>query len=261
MAQVVKLAQPGYDVKTAGDENLIYSSEWPIPKIYLQNNTTIPDVTKSFTITTHDLQFPPFFWFFSNSTIGGWLNSGAVLNQNRSEFFGPTANGTISINENNLIYTPTTGTTGSLNLYYYIFALDLSKQYIAPIIKVGSISGGDSQNFVFKLAKEGKNVSSNNLDDFVIHSRARTPLIHSVNPSQGVTKSFTVTHKLGYNPIFFGFTKVNGYYTMIATGSGGSSNFTSTDQIIQFNDTGGKEITIVILKDPFDIDYTVQVNI
>jgi hypothetical protein len=259
---VVKLAQPGYDVKTAGDENLIYSSLWPLLKIYKQDKFTVSDVTQITTIAEHDLNFPAMFWFFSNATIDKWLGTGTMANERRSEFFGPIgANASIKVNENKLVYEPGGFATGSLNLYYYIFGIDLTKQFTAPIIKVGAQSAGRATGRVFKLAKEGKSMDSNDLSDFVVHSKARSPLLHSVNPSPGVVKTFTVEHNLGYNPMFFGYVRTDGYYTLIATGTGGSSNFTATENTVTFNDTGGKEITIVILKDPFLIDYTVQVNV
>lgn len=258
---VIKLAQPGYDVKTAGDENLIYNSNWPLPKIYKQGPVTIPDSTQNFTLTTHDLQYPAFFWFFSNASVDAYQGFGSIVNQRRSEFFGPTNSGTVGIDGGKLQFSAVGSMSGPLNLYYYIFALDLTKQYTAPIIKVGSVAGASDNNFVFKLAKDGKSVHSNNLDDFVIHSWARTPLIHSVNPSGGVTKSFIVNHNLGYTPMFFGYVKTNGLYTLLATGQGGSSSLQADEQTVTFTDTGGQELTIVVLKDPFVLDYSVRINI
>lgn len=257
---VIKLAQPGYDVKTAGDENLIYNSNWPLLKEYKYDTASF-NVTQSNVITTHDLGFYPMFWFFSNSTINGWENSGPVNIGRRSEFFGPSAGGTISITDSKLLYTPSLPTTGTLRIYYYIFAIDLTKQFTAPIIKVGAVRGGEDSGFVFKIAKDTKDVSSTDLQDFIIHSRARSPLIHSVNPSGAVVKSFTVNHNLGYLPMFFGYTKGANGYSLIATGQGGSSNFQSDENSVTFSDSGGKEVTIVILKDPFLSDYSVQVTV
>ncbi len=262
MGNVIKLAQQGYDVRTCGDENLIYSSEWPLFKIYKQDSATVKDVTQTTTVATHDLGFPPVFWYFSNATINKWLGTGTMTNERRAEFFGPIGSAaSIKINDSKLVYESGGFATGNLNLYYYIFGLDLTKQYTAPIIRVGA-QPGEQGNRVFKIAKEGKSVSSDDLRDFVIHSRARSPMVHSVNPSGTIVKTFIVTHDLGYNPMFFGYTKgTDGYYTLIPTGTGGSSNFTSTDKTVTFNDTGGKEITIVILKDPFIIDQSVVVSV
>jgi hypothetical protein len=259
---VIKLAQPGYDVKTAGDENLIYSSLWPLLKIYKQDSYTVSDVSQTSVITDHDLNFVPFFWFFTNNSTSAYQGNVTHALERRSEFFGPGGDG-IRIYGNKLTFTPSTGNlTGSLKLYYYIFGLDITKQYTAPIVKVGDVRGGSDQKHVFKLAKSGKDIRSNNLDDYVIHSRARSPLIHSVNPTGGAVTNFTVTHNLGYIPMFFPYTKnSDGSYSLTATGQGGASSFLSNENTITFQGSAAKELSIVILKDPFLIDYTVSVNI
>src|SRR3990167_334354 len=101
MARVIKLAQPGHDVKTAGDENLIYSSGWPLLPIVKQGSFSIDNVTKDYTIAEHNLGYFPAFWFFANSPTTAWSN-GAIGTQERSEFFGPIGLSTIKINENKL---------------------------------------------------------------------------------------------------------------------------------------------------------------
>lgn len=260
---VVKLAQPGYDVKTAGDENLIYSSKWPLLEIYMQDTATF-DVTKSSILARHDLQFPPVFWYFANTPETAWENFGAITQARRAEFFGPIGDGSLGMDASKLFYTPNSFplTSGTARLYFYIFALDLSKQYNAPIIKVGAVSGGNNNNFAFKIAKNGKDVSSNDLSDFILHSRARSPLIHSVNPSPGVVKSFVINHNLGYVPMFFPYQKnANGSYTLLPTGQGGADSLLSDINNIIFTSAAGKELTIVVLKDPFLIDNSIRVNI
>lgn len=259
---VVKLAQPGFDVLTAGDENLIYSSKWPLLEIYKQDTATLI-ANQNSVITTHDLGFPPVFFYFANVPESAWQNFGPVGFKRRAEFFGTIGGGTLGCDEGQITHTRQAGgsTTGQVQFYYYIFALDLSVQYDAPIIKVGSISGGNDGDFVFKIAKEGKDVDSNDLSDFVLHSRARSPLIHSVNPTPGAVKDFVVRHNLGYNPMFFAYQKLNGKYTMIPTGVGGTTSLSSDENKITFQDSGAKELSIVILKDPFLIDYSVRVNV
>lgn len=262
---VIKLAQPGYDVHTAGDENLIYNSNWPLLKEFTQGSYKTSEIGVVNTVAEHSLGYVPFFWYFANTPIGAWQNSGSAGQTNRSEFMGYIGDGSMEISAKALSFQPVSaspGVTGKSQLYYYIFALDITKQYTAPIIKVGAVSGPRDKDHVFKIAKEGKDVSSDNLFDFVVHSRARSPLIHSVNPSPGVVKSFTVEHGLGYLPMFFGFEKTaRGTYKSMLTGQGGSSSFQNNENTIAFADSGGKEITIVILKDPFLIDYTVSVAI
>lgn len=260
---VIKVAQPGYDVKTTGDENLIYSSEWPLLKIYKDSYFKVSDVSQTTVIADHDLGFVPVFWYFSNTALSAWSNSGVLTQESRSEFFGPDGPGTISVNSTSLKYNGGSGgATGSLPLHYYLFTLDLTKQYKAPIIKVGSVGGlGDNKN-VFKLAKPTKDINSNNLEDFIIHSRARSPMIHSVNPSNGGTSSFIVEHNLGYSPMFFGYLKnTDGSYSLIPSGQGGSSSLKSSEKTVTYTSATADEISIVILKDPFVLDYSIRISI
>lgn len=266
---VVKLAQPGFDVKTAGDENLIYNSNWPLLKIYKQGQWIASNTAGSPTIATHDLGFIPMYWVFSNLPLTGYDNISTAAD-NRAEFFGPTMFPP-RIYANKLKYQDSgiaSLSAGYQSLYYYIFALDLTKQFTAPVIKVGAV-GGKAKKSVFKIAKPTKDVNSSSLEDFVIHSKTRSPLIHSVNPGiineplGAAGYGFTVYHNLGYNPMFFGYLKNDdGSYNQVATGSGGSTIFQADEQKIRFQQaTSGQGISIVILKDPFTVDYSVSVSI
>lgn len=259
---VIKLAQPGFDVKTVGDENLIYSSKWPLLPIYKQDSVTFDCSQLDVTLATHDLGFPPVFWYFSNNTIAAWENSGVIQQGRRSEIFGPIGGGTLAVNEKRLFYTSSFPfMSGTSQLYFYIFALDLSVQYNAPIIKTGAVTGGNDGGFVFKIAKPNKNINSHDLSDFVLHSRARSPLIHSINPSPGTVTQFVVNHNLGYEPMFLAYIKVGGAYQFLQSGQGSAGSLLADTKNITFNDSSGKELTIVVLKDPFLLEYSRRVNI
>lgn len=261
---VVKLAQPGYDVKTAGDENLIYNSNWPVLKIYQSGPFQTRNIAVQQSIADHDLGFTPVFWYFANTPINLWANTGTASQEARSEFMGPLGDGVLEIDSKSLTYVPNSafpGVTGPAALYYYLFALDIAKQYTAPIIKLGDIQGARGSR-VFKIAKPGKDITSDDLFDFILHSRARSPMVHSVNPTPGTVKSFTVDHNLTYLPMFFAFEKTaRGSYKTLYTGQGGSSSIQSSETQVIFNDSGGKEITIVVLKDPFSAAITIGVDV
>ena len=263
--RAVKLAQPGYDVKTTGDENLIYSSRWPLLPIYKQGSMTV-DISQDTVLTEHDLGYPAAYWIFVGATPPVY-SSLDVEPREISEFnTGVLAEGAIGVDNNKLIFkapaVPPTQ-TGKVNLYYYLFALDLTKQYNAPIIKVGSVAGGGGSR-VFKIAKPHKSIRSSRLEDFIIHSKARSPLIHSVNPGKVTGGEFKVTHGLGYNPLFFAYTYntyIANMYTLLPTGSGGSSILTADNETITFSEAGNRTMSIVVLKDPFDIEYSVRVDV
>ena len=63
--------------------------------------------------------------------------------------------------------------------------------------------------------------------------------------------------------MFFGYSKnTDGSYELLPTGSGGSNSFTTDDNKVRFTETSdGRELSIVILKDPFLIEQSVSVSI
>lgn len=277
MAKVIRLAQPGYDVKTAGDENLIYSSEWPLLPIYQQGSFTIQDVSQPVTITNHNLGYVPAFWWFSNQDITAWeAGSGTSFPQDtRSEFKG-AAGGYIGINETKLQFVPQDPVAfenGSMKIYYYIFTTKLTDQFTAPISNAGQGVVGGQGTRVFKLAKPGKSVKSNNLSDFVIHSDCRSPLVHSVNPGTlqpqaGLLgNSFQANHNLGYIPMFMCYVQnfggqESGFYELVPSGTSGSTKLQASPSFINYqNGIAGQAISILVLKDPFIVSYSRSVSV
>ncbi len=194
------------------------------------------------------------FWDFTNFTNTFNLPASNVFFSN-----------TFSVNERYLRYTkPLTPASGPIRGVVQLFTLDLSKLFIAPVVKIGGTDGNPGSR-KFKLAKEGKSIHSTRLRDFVITTDARSPLIHSVSPGKVQAgggdiygTGFTVEHNLGYVPLSFGYSKgSDGYYSLLASGGGGSTRFASTSTKIIFGESSaGRELTIVIMKDPFDAQQT-----
>lgn len=267
---VVKLAQSGYDASTTGDENLVYSSSWPLLKIYKHGTVSFTgNVTdNNSAVTTHDLGYVPAFWIFSNSDIQEWLASGSRQAERRSEFNGPNGQ-SVGISADRLSAIPplTLGTT-TLKYEWYIFALDITKDYRAPKIKSGGVIGPRNLKTVFKLAKDNKDINSHRLEDYVVHSACRSPLVHAVVPFQlGFQQKFTYVHELGYKPMFFAYANgpgVNGtnYWMMLFT-AGSVFGFSVDDQKIQFTApfSSTNNYSLVVLKDPFNISNIIQVDI
>lgn len=270
---VVKLAQPGFDVKTTGDENLIYNSNWPLLKTYKSGNVTISDWSVHSTpVISHDLGYVPAFWYFANTTLESEV-SGVPVIANRSEFNGPVRFFP-GITDSKLVFDIQDGAgQGVVKFQYYIFALDITKPYTAPQIKVGEQGGGRGDT-VFKLALPGKDANSTALEDFVVHSDARSPLIHAVFPGKTVADSsvsgfgFSFTHGLGYIPMFFAYVKTGVFGVDNATTDswllmpvGGSVlGFTVNEQTISFSTVAPDvEVSLVILKDPFNINQLTSV--
>lgn len=264
---VVKLAQPGYDVHTASDENLIFSSEWPLLKIYKQGPFKLTaDGFSQNVLAEHNLGYVPMFMYFGNNIINNWLDNTtpefltATIGE-RSEFNGPTQY-IPQIDTKTLIFNPGSDFKGPVQLQYIIFALDLTTPYTAPAVKLGKQPQGAAPSTVFKIAKPGKSASSHNLEDFSIHSHCRSPLVHAVAPmTTKVDSTFsggwgaTYYHNLGYVPIFFTYIQ-NGRYWYPQ-----NSSSQADEQKITFNAASEINLSVVVLKDPFEIDYSVQVNL
>lgn len=199
MAQVLKIAKSGYDVKTAGDVDLAFSSQWPSLPIAAEINTNQfagnalianPTVIN----IPHNLGFPPF-------TIGWTVVNG------RSQTLFPDVDAT------NIYFNssfPNPSTFGYCN--FKCFNLDLTKDVDYPFALPPSPgrTGPVKSSKVFKLAKPHKDISSTDLRDYLIHSRCQSPQILAVkigNNSNGGTLSYT--SPLGYTSWVFGYVKGN----------------------------------------------------
>lgn len=271
---VVKLAQPGFDVKTAGDANLIYNSNWPTLKIYKQGVCTINDTPGEQTIVKHDLGITPFFWWYTDDAITNW--SASVTNNtkdNRSEFSGFLEPTIITDSTQIRAHTVNPLFTGAIDIYYYLFALDLTTDYTAPSISLSLQSQSSGGSSVFKIAKQGKDISSSHLEDYVIHSAARSPMVHMVKTLQSHADPTSpsgfadyVNHGLPYTPITFFFQRVaegvpNGY-VRLAAGSQSTPFFKVDDQKVTYlSSSANTHATVVILKDPFIIDNVIKLKI
>lgn len=235
----LKLSQRGIDVKHAGDQDLIFSGDFPMLK---EEATGVVDTSKyggtGYSILyEHNLNYVPFF---------------LINDQNDEMVFGTSSFG---VDKHNL-YIPN-GLTG--NYRWSIYRLDLYTNYTAPIISTSLESVGTvSDSFVMKFAKKGKDVESDDLRDFTIHSRARSPLIHKVDHQQWTSDNTVhgVPVDLPYNPIVFGFATLTldgRTYGLIGGGQATPRLNRETGKDVQITSSGlaNTDTSIVIMKDPF----------
>lgn len=271
MTKVVKLAQPGFDVRTAGDESLIYSSEWPILKITHHGRATFTNFANNQTIINHNLGYVPFFMFFANNRINDWNNNPPYIVHERSEYFGPPGVFNVGADENRLIFFhDSPSDTGTIEFYYYIFALNLLEDFIAPSFRVGGQPSGGSGGTAFKLALPNKETDSGDLRDFAVHSDARSLMVHSVQSKKptvinAVSEKSVFQHGLGYKPMVFVFHKGPDATKAVASSFDGTTGTTVTNEdvtvlgdLLTFPE---RRDIVVILKDPFNVDYRVNIAV
>jgi len=233
----IKVSQVGWDVETAGDSNIYFSSEYPWLKIGL-TNIIILDSNGSITIN-HDFAYPPF---------------SVAYNDNASD-----ANGSYS----SLIIGTSSSLTVVFNgmpntkIRYYIFRLPLNKSFISSTTHLLPVTQGTpDHNNGIKFAKEGKDITSNDLRDYTIHSGTKSPLIHKViyeplgilpdGNYQGI-KGLEWINDLIYSPIYFAFIVKNNVFTPL-------NSIAQTIPKINFDGIDGGFIRGIVINDDNSTD-------
>ncbi len=185
----MKVSQSGYDVKTCGDKQLLFSSSFPTLKIFKQGK-----VKGNFPIEIeHNLGYQPVFTVYDNNTTG--------------QSFRQFGYNECYVTNKKLVIDQMSGT-----FYYYIF---LNK--IDDIIKPETISettmpfkkGG---SYGFKISQEKSDIQRDNVKDFVLHSGYPQHIIHLQNSlNTPITADYSFEHNLGYKPMHWGFV----YYSNV----------------------------------------------
>lgn len=252
-----KGSAPGFDVLTAVDYLLQFSSSWPLLKIHAGGSATITRNATPQTIYTHNLGYPALYFILD----AGLFESAAGV------VWG------IGINGTNLGYDGSNPVGGSFSFYYYICRLPLDQNFIATQIAGSSTATASDQDFGFKVTKPSKDIDSTDMRDYSLHSSSRSLLIHQVDTgittNNGTDFVKTTTHGLGYVPHGFSFMRpstntagkdTSRYYIVPSADSGVASASYSIDSstLSMRADntiyTSAPTATSVILKDPFNKD-------
>lgn len=247
----IKVSQRGFDVKTAADYQMVFSSSWPLLKIHSQGSFTINDTTQDVTIATHNLGYVPMFWVFDTSA---WQDP---LDANRSKIASPSESSYLAMNSTDLKWQGLTraggGSPGTLTGYYFIFRYDLLTTFTAPIFQSSGATIGAVGDYGLKASLSGKSINSADLRDYSVHSSARSPMIHMTG-NYALTASQTITHNLGYPPMFFVYVKQDlwgdGRYQMANTADDSSISATNTTLTITMLLGGTGTVAYAIFKDP-----------
>lgn len=246
----IKLTQTGHDVKTAGDADLIFSSSWPNLKIVFQGKFEFSASKSPLTLLKHNLGYVPAFIAYTINADGTYEIFREIVSADTKNIYWAAGGGA--------------QIPFRVAVALIVFELDIEKNFKSPQVNLGNSStSSTSRDIGIKLTKETKDTSSNDLRDYLIHSATRAPMVHSVTnqlavePGEGFGfKDSTLILDLPYNPIFFGYVQnvggfITGEYTLVNNFAG----IVATDKIIRFTLVPqGSKISLVVLKDPFNID-------
>jgi hypothetical protein len=244
----IKVSRKGYDVKTCADQELVFSSSWPTLKIFDQGSFTIADTTQDVTLKNHALGYYPLYLVFVDRIDPSEPATGPhVATTGTSQFIG--------VDSSNLKWWGATrgAGAGTISGRYYIYHYNMITDYTAPIISTAdTLQGSELDDYGIKETVDGASTSSTDLREFSIHSGTRKLLIHrtgygSLGVGGGVV---TITHSLGYEPMFMMFAKIQGYtyYQMVfgADDSAVDSNTTAVKFAIPYQ----CDYAYIIFKDP-----------
>lgn len=248
MTYIAKGTPRGYDLNTAVDYLQTFNSSWPLLKVGSTGNYT--------GAINHNLGYYPFYTMASTLTPSSFDQLAGL-------------NGTYGVSTSQLVRG-----SGSGSPRYYIFRLNLQENFTAPHIEGDTTELPTVDNYQFKISKDGKNIKSNDMRDYSLHSGARSPMVHLV--SNGTTtfnsgsssRERTVNHDLGYIPTAFAFVKpgagsslsglTNENYYILPPPVGVSAGYYEVNNtavyvnLDSFFFSSNAEVSIVVLKDPFN---------
>lgn len=204
------VSQKGYDVKTAADRFLVYSSAFRSLKIFgtSTGSTTIPasgsGITNNVTYTHNLGYFAPCIVVYNGSTT---LGVGTSYFNSDSAFQLP-----LSITENSItvgvdeFFDQGFSNYGDTVYFTFYQFIDTFDSYTASTINTSTTSGAASSDYGFRISKAGFDVKTCADVDCVISSSFFTSIVHK----KGTDTTGTVAHSLGYIPAYLGFIKVSG---------------------------------------------------
>jgi len=242
MPNGIRIAQEGYRT-TDSDNRQAYSSDWPILTV-VEHGQRI-GVTDQAVVTDHNLGFNPMFLIFT-TYVNNEDDDGLALTDSYNDDFGVTETELRRVQASN---------QAALDIYYYIFNVNLDELYEAPDLNLGTEADAKARiNLTtgVKIAGEGKTLQSNDFKDLNIRSDAASPMVHKVVPGTKTADSTIVSHNLGYAPNVFAYVKSSthpDHYVMLLSSLNSSITADTKNADVSAVGFGGAKETIVILKD------------
>jgi hypothetical protein len=160
----IQVAQPGFDVRNCPDWAYLFNSGWTSLPIAFEVTLQTPLPVK----IAHNLGFPP--------VVMGWAKYG-------SKNYGRISQTFLKVDSTYVYFLASIGDSMTIRC----FNVDISKEQSYPLPQSAQAKLPYNNQFGVKLLKSSGNrfIYSNNLNDFIIHSRAQSPAVLQVATEQG----------------------------------------------------------------------------
>lgn len=251
-----KFMQSGVDIGKGADYEVAFTSEWPVMKVVtsrlqrttLYTNSSANLVSNNF--YKHGLGYTPMFLPYR-------YNASART----YEFFR-----TIMTADNNYIHwylsggSPAPDSSFDVVVGLQIFAINLREDYESKTNNPSPLAIGSSgKSYGMQFVPDGKNVSTATKESFLMDTIARTPQIHAVSYGEALTPAspsgynYSYTHNLPYKPMYFVYGEDLSWPSELQIRNNFDGITVVNNTITVNSPTQGDRISIVVLKDPFDV--------
>lgn len=256
----IKISKPTYDATRTTGQNLVFSSSWPSLPIVFELTITSSAQLATFTFINgtyaipHGLKYPPlaFYWQPGAGNISNTF-SRDIASVDSTYVYVASAFG------------PGTSTP-AVPIDIKAFGIDLRVDADYTLAPGDTSRSAYDPNFGIKVVKSGKDINSKDLRDFILHSRAQSPLILAVKTEKTINPANTgviqYSSGLKYQTWVYGFVR----QIIRGTAPTNKSDFflkapyysqafpkTVTDGITSSITFGGGQAsgaTLVVLRDP-----------
>lgn len=254
----IKITQAGISVPYAADYQYVFNSDWPSLAIAFDENIFVGAGSKG--QIAHNLGFYPLTM--------AWFSVGGI---SVGRYYGIT-----KFDKNNVYIDNSANSSDvTVNVKCYNLDITIEKDYALPQFPTFKTPYDPSTGI--KVSKYNKSINSTDLRDFILHSRAQSPAVLSVNsinkpyPNDPVFQGTHIqyTNPAGYTPWVLGYaalTSDTSIYQLYAPG--GNQSFPAFIQIgatsyilpASIYPTGLTPGSLVVLRDPLVVSNTKEVT-
>lgn len=259
-----KVSRRGFDVNTASDRQLLWSSAFQALKIVDRFNVNFTADGSEKVIYTHNLGYKPMFFIYGSGGAILWHKKRIATDTTAFKWFPNRIPTSLPIN--------TDATARVL-----IFGTEFGEVFNAPNIDIGDTATAPYGDFGIKVSRDGFDVKTAALNDLVFSSggtlagqAVHQQIVHKyglISNKRGQDVQ-TIAHGLGYAPMFSVFVRyrtlggsAKNYWSMVMPqwtepiADKYSDSWTDTNNIYFYDWTQGMNARVdyawYILKDPF----------
>jgi hypothetical protein len=244
----IKVARPGYDVNTCPDWALLFNSSWPSLAVTLEQTFTMStDDGSTSQEFTHKLGFPPLAM--------AWVSTDGVSYSRL-----PQSNIAVNSQTVTVFFDPSHYNLALVTIIVRCYNTDLSKDNSYPLPISSAVQLPYDPSFGVKVSKTQKSISSGDLRNFVLHSRAQSPAILDICTQDGpyfTGSAITYPLRTSYLPWFAGAVKIDDSYFYFPITSIDYDAINKTLSLNLANTPEGG--TLIVMRDPLFYPKTVEI--